>query len=397
MSAPTSGRPGCLHELHPLIMISSPSPIQHHTQVSPNAIMKALHGLAVGSLIAALHTYALSLPADAQAVLGLNSSPAHFDADEYLFPSEIKAREEHAEYQLWRISLQYEEEEDDERFMEALQVDDMNSYISRMTEASPFLAVSRDSSTDNQRQLFDLDVWQSTPTHMDILLPSLEIQRKFLALLPSKYADSAEIMIRDFPALYESQAREVAVLSARHDDLDSNMSDDADFADALRKGRGKGRKGRKGRKHRKPTPSPTPPPPTEPAPLPPPPPVGSNRTTPDIYNTTDINTAFHDAYHPLSVMNDFMAELETTYGSGDLGGAVKVFTLGMSAEGREIRGIKIHKAQEGLRVQAEETGRKVRGKGRKGTVAGELAEEKVQEIYIQGGQHAREVCLSAIS
>jgi hypothetical protein len=226
---------------------------------------------------------------------------------------------------------------------------------------------------------------------MDVLLPSHEIQRRFLDILPARHAADLEIVIRDFPALYESQAREVAALSAQYDDLESENVDEEDFSEVLRKGKGKGRKGRKGRKHRKPAPSPSPAPPPGPAPLPPPPPAGSNRTTPDIYNTTDINTAFHDAYHPLSVLNDFMDELETTYGSGDLGGAVKVFTLGMSAEGREIRGVKIHKAREGLRVQVEETGRKVRGKGRKAKTLEEVEEEKVKEIYIQGGQHAREV------
>lgn len=236
---------------------------------------------------------------------------------------------------------------------------------------------------------------------MDILLPSTETQQRFLALLPPRYANAVQIVIRDFPALYESHAAQVASLAAPYDDLASDAPGDPAFSDILRRGKGKGRKGRKkGRKHRKPAPpSPAPPqPPTEPAPRPPPPPVGSNRTTPDIYNTTDLTTLFHDAYHPLSVLYDFMDELEVTYGSGAWEGAVRVFNLGTSAEGREIRGIKLHRAREGLRVQPEEKGRKVRGKGRKATAsasasasAGEPAEEKMQEIYMQGGQHAREV------
>ena len=381
------------------------SPTSYRTHLAPGhlrrrsptpTIMVALHALALGSCLLAFHAYAVSLPTDAQAVLGLPAVPAPYDADEYLFPSEIRAREEHAGYQLWRISLRAEEDaEEDERFMEALDVDDMASYISRMIKVRSLGRSIRLTLTSQPTQLFDLDVWQSTHTHMDILLPSPETQQRFLALLPPRYADAVQIVIRDFPALYESQAAQVAALSASYDDVASDTPGEPTFSDILRSGKGKGRKGRKkGRKHRKPAPTPMPPqPPTEPAPLPPPPPVGSNRTTPDIYNTTDLATLFHDAYHPLSVLYDFMDELQVTYGTGAWEGTVTVFTLGMSAEGREIRGIKLHKAREGSRLQPEEEkGRKVRGKGRKAkALAGEPAEEKMQEIYMQGGQHAREV------
>lgn len=183
------------------------------------------------------------------------------------------------------------------------------------------------------------------------------------------------MVIRDLSALYGEPATDDAQLA--------NEEEPDDGDDSFKRPR-------KGRKHRRPSPSPDPRrPPTDPTPprAPPPPPPGSNRTTPDIYNTTTLTSTFHDAYHPLSTLYDFMDELERTYAP-----RVKVITLGMSAEGREIRGVKIHKPREGVdAVVQEEKGRRVRGKGRKKKSVEQVAEEQGKEIYIQGGQHAREV------
>jgi hypothetical protein len=223
-------------------------------------------------------------------------------------------------------------------------------------------------------KLLDLDIWHASASHVDVLLPSLEIRDRFMSSLPPRYGQQAEIIIPDFLALYDGRVEPVV----EEDAEDEDASDDDDDTWL------KPKHPRKGRKHRK-RPAPAPPAP-EPPHVPPPPPPGSNRTTPDTYNTTDLSTAFHDAYHPLSVIYDFMDELAVTYT-----GAVEVVTLGMSAEGREIKGIKIHKSKEAQKEVAQETGRRVRGKGRKKAAMASDGEEQVQEIYIQGGQHAREV------
>lgn len=186
-----------------------------------------------------------------------------------------------------------------------------------------------------------------------------------------------EVVIGDFPALYDGQG--VSGVIEEDDESDDDESEDSDEEEALDAFKPKHRKPHKKPTHRRPAPSPSPAPPH----IPPPPPPFSNRTTPDIYNTTDLTSNFHDAYHPLSVIYDFMDELAVTYT-----GAVEVVVLGLSAEGREIKGVKIHKAKEGEKVVVQETGRRVRGKGRKSKV---LGEEQGKEIYIQGGQHAREV------
>lgn len=194
-----------------------------------------------------------------------------------------------------------------------------------------------------------------------------------------------EVVIGDFPALYGGQGVPGAVQEVEEDsdDEETDKSDendkDEDKEDTLDSFKPKHRKPQKKPTHRRPAPSPSPAPPH----IPPPPPPFSNRTTPDIYNTTDLESNFHDSYHSLSVIYDFMDELAVTYT-----GAVDVVVLGMSAEGREVRGVKIRKAKEAEKVVVQETGRRVRGKGRKSKV---LDEDKIKEIYIQGGQHAREV------
>lgn len=216
-----------------------------------------------------------------------------------------------------------------------------------------------------------------------------------------------EVIIPDFPALYDSaevvplpsgDAGAVEDADVDWEQQQQQEEEEEDKVDAW--GKPKHRKG--GRRHRKRPSRPDPRPPTAPTPPrapPPPPPPGSNRTSPDRYNTTDLQTRFHDAYHPLSVMYDFMDELSVTFT-----GTVRVVTLGLSAEGREIKGVKIHRARSKQEAEAgnvvgapEETaGRRVRGKGRKrrspaaAAAAAEEEEEQRQEIYIQGGQHARE-------
>ncbi|KAJ9109556.1 hypothetical protein QFC20_003302 [Naganishia adeliensis] len=320
--------------------------------------MKALQGL---SLLALLATQTLAR--SEQSVLRVDHASVETPR---FFPSEIKARTEHAAYELWRIHHPSSINTEEEALFRAAGVEDMTRYISQMAD------------------LLDLDIWHASASHVDILLPSLEIRERFLSTLPPRYGALVEVVIGDFPALYGGQEVPGAVQEVQEesDDEETDKGDesdkDEDKEDTLDSFMPKHRKPHKKPTRRRPAPSPSPAPPH----IPPPPPPFSNRTTPDIYNTTDLESNFHDSYHSLSVIYDFMDELAVTYT-----GAVDVVVLGMSAEGREIRGVKIRKAKEEEKVVVQETGRRVRGKGRKSKV---LDEDKIKEIYIQGGQHARE-------
>ncbi|KAJ9107360.1 hypothetical protein QFC21_000810 [Naganishia friedmannii] len=349
----------------------------------------------------------LDVPAAAAADSQQSDREEHnkLDLERYLFPSEVDALESHEEYELLRLALPLrgaEQTDTEASLLQAAGMPDMRSYISHMAQVgvtSSLCVLGRLTNLGLGVKLLSLDIWHASSTHLDILLPSSLIKHQLLSALPPHYSASAQVIINSFPELYISHAREVAFLANRLDDSETGM-------DVLMKGRSRSHKGKKGKlphgggkKHRKPHPKPTPSPDPPPPPrTPPPPPPGSNRTTPDIYNTTDIHTLFHDAYHPLSVLYDFQDELATTFGHD----AVSVFSLGMSAEGREIRGMKIHKKRnetaeahtqaEGLRGPGQEgsgTQRQVRGKGRTGN-KGLVEDEKIKEFYIQGGQHARE-------
>ncbi|KAJ9123369.1 hypothetical protein QFC22_001568, partial [Naganishia vaughanmartiniae] len=386
--------------------------LPHLSFITVSALLSVTHATA----FAASHANPQTV-LDVPPVLSQQSIQEEYklDLDHYLFPSEVNALETHEEYELLRIMLPPRGDEQtmtdiEVSLLRAAGMPDMRSYISHMAQVSrcPVVAHKLHALTDhcNRTKLLSLDIWQASSTHLDILVPSSTIKHQLLSALPPQYSTSAQIIISSFPELYEAHAREVASLADTLEGSEAGM-------DVLMKGRNKkGKKGKHhhggggggGKKHRKkprkpspnPSPDPKPRPPTNPAPprTPPPPPPGSNRTTPDIYNTTDIHTLFHDAYHPLSVLYDFQDELVATFGD-----AVGVFSLGMSAEGREIKGLKIHKKRnetaqaEVLRGMAEEgkgSQRQVRGKGRNNGSNGLLQDERVKEFYIQGGQHARE-------
>lgn len=91
--------------------------------------MKALHSL---SLLALLATKALATPD--QSILRVDHASV---PTPYLFPSEIKARTEHAAYELWRIHHPSSLDTQEELLLSAAGVEDMTRYISQMADVSP--------------------------------------------------------------------------------------------------------------------------------------------------------------------------------------------------------------------------------------------------------------------
>ena len=84
------------------------------------------------------------------------------------------------------------------------------------------------------------------------------------------------------------------------------------------------------------------------------------------------NTTFHESYHPLSQIEDFMRELADTYPQ-----TASLISIGRSAEGRDIFA---------LTISAEEI---VEDFGERKTLGRQR--EKLGFV-IQGAQHVREVC-----
>lgn len=91
--------------------------------------MKALQGL---SLLALLATQTLARPE--QSVLRVDHASVETPR---FFPSEIKARTEHAAYELWRIHYPSSINTEEEALFRAAGVEDMTGYISQMADVSP--------------------------------------------------------------------------------------------------------------------------------------------------------------------------------------------------------------------------------------------------------------------
>ena len=86
------------------------------------------------------------------------------------------------------------------------------------------------------------------------------------------------------------------------------------------------------------------------------------------------NTTFHESYHPLSQIEDFMREIADAYPQ-----TASLINIGRSAEGRDIFALTIS-AEEIVEDYGE---RKKKKLGRQREKFG---------FVIQGAQHAREVC-----
>jgi len=176
-------------------------------------------------------------------------------------------------------------------------------------------------------QLLDLDIWHTSRSHIDILL-SPKIKSHFFSLIP-------------------------------HDLHPGSPLVDSDLLQTLLS--------RPGRKHRK-----RPPPSQPPIPSPP----------IDPFNLTTLQSPYHDAYHPLSNITQFGKQLEKTFP-----GLVKRFTVGKSAEGRDVEGLRLHKFVNTTEEDPEEwSPRTLMGRKK-----GRAEEAKTRVFYLQGGQHAREV------
>jgi Zinc carboxypeptidase len=89
------------------------------------------------------------------------------------------------------------------------------------------------------------------------------------------------------------------------------------------------------------------------------------------------NTTFHDSYHPLSQIENFMQELVDGHPE-----TARLINFGRSAEGRDILGLTISTGDD---ESEEVNGRKKKRKRKQ--------KEKLGFV-IQGAQHAREVFCS---
>ena len=89
------------------------------------------------------------------------------------------------------------------------------------------------------------------------------------------------------------------------------------------------------------------------------------------------NTTFHDSYHPLSQIENFMQELVDAHPE-----TARLINLGRSAEGRDILGLTISTGDDDENEECN-GGKKRKKKLRK-------QKEKLGFV-IQGAQHAREV------
>ena len=88
------------------------------------------------------------------------------------------------------------------------------------------------------------------------------------------------------------------------------------------------------------------------------------------------NTTFHDSYHPLPQIENFMQELVDAHPE-----TARLINLGRSAEGRDILGLTISTGDDDKVDDCNGLGEKRKKKGQK---------EKLGFV-IQGAQHAREV------
>ncbi|ORY34862.1 putative cell wall organization and biogenesis-related protein [Naematelia encephala] len=110
------------------------------------------------------------------------------------------------------------------------------------------------------------------------------------------------------------------------------------------------------------------------------------------WDASTLRTPFYDAYHDYDDINRFGAAMVRTF-NGVKGITVEEFSIGKTAEGREIKGWTAHLDKEEPEGWRKHSG-KERGKGRKRPVEDEEDDEgdddAVYEFVIQSGQHARE-------
>ena len=97
------------------------------------------------------------------------------------------------------------------------------------------------------------------------------------------------------------------------------------------------------------------------------------------------NTTFHNSYHPLSQIENFMQELVDAHPE-----IARLVKFGRSAEGRDIQGLTISTGDD---EREEVNGGKKKKKKKKGP---RKQKEKLGFV-IQGAQHAREVLWSCSS
>lgn len=128
-----------------------------------------------------------------------------------------------------------------------------------------------------------------------------------------------------------------------------------------------------------------------------------NETSP--WDPTDIDTPFHDAYHPLSDIYGFMETLATEYHGKEMeGGKLEMegFVIGETFEKREIKGYRVRWKEDenvpeeiwlegDVEVDSNKRGKdKGKGKGKKGGKKNKKHDIE-REFVIQSGSHAREV------
>ena len=99
------------------------------------------------------------------------------------------------------------------------------------------------------------------------------------------------------------------------------------------------------------------------------------------------NTTFHDSYHPLSQVENFMQELVDAHPE-----IARLINLGRSAERRDVLGLTLStgdedESEECIGGQKKTKKKKKKKKKKKGT---KKQKEKLGFV-IQGAQHAREV------
>lgn len=109
----------------------------------------------------------------------------------------------------------------------------------------------------------------------------------------------------------------------------------------------------------------------------------------DEFNLTTISTPYHDSYHSYENITEFLFELVKTFPE-----TAKTFSLGKSAEGRDVWGLRIGRdvdtGGDGTVVESDGEGEGEWVKTREGRARVDAARAR-REFYLQGGQHAREV------
>ena len=95
------------------------------------------------------------------------------------------------------------------------------------------------------------------------------------------------------------------------------------------------------------------------------------------------NTTFHDSYHPLPQIENFMQELVDAHPE-----TARLINLGRSAEGRDILGLTISIGDDD---ESEEFNGEKKKRKKKKKKKGPRKQKEKLGFVIQGAQHAREV------